>query len=67
MPDFSQNISRIERLTHQVTLDVEAESYRGAKEHLDKIIAYATAAQMQLKQFRLTKTRSKHVDGDSDS
>ncbi len=57
MLDFSQNISRIERLTHQVTLDIEANKYYEAKEHLNEIHAYATAAQGQLGKFVIAKAR----------
>jgi hypothetical protein len=48
MLDFSQNINRIVRLSYQVTLDIEAKKYFVAKEHLNEIHAYTTAAQGQL-------------------
>lgn len=57
MLDFSQNISRIERLSHQVTLDIEAKKYYEAKEHLNEIHTYTTAAQRQLVKFVRAKAR----------
>lgn len=62
MLNFTQNLSRIERLTHQVTLDVEAENYHAAAQHLNDISIYFAAARIQLGQFMLAQTRSKPFD-----
>ena len=62
---FTENMNRIERLKHQVMLDIEAEDYHAAKEHLDSIHIYTANAQQQLEQFRLAKSQSEMTSGDS--
>jgi len=67
MLTFAQNLSRIEHLTKLITLDIEAENYDGAREHLIEIHIYASAATILFEELVLARARSNYFKEDSAS
>lgn len=62
MLNFIENLNRIECITRQIKLDIDAGDYQGAKEHLDEIHVFAAAAQILLEQLPFPEKRSYPVD-----
>ena len=59
MLTFTQHMNRIEGLTAQILLHLQAENYKGAKEDLANIHAHTTAAEQQLDEFQTLKSQGR--------
>lgn len=55
--NFTQHMNRIERLTSQILLHIQAENYQKATQNLHSIRTHATAAQHQLDKFQSLKSQ----------
>jgi len=54
---FKEHMTRIEYLSSQTQLHVQEENYQKAREDLDNIHAYTTAAQQQLSNLEFAKAQ----------